>query len=82
MRIEHLKTLMHAFENEISLRKETLLKEEDGTPKNKKLDSIHMDCLKRIAGFFAISLSLHHNLPELFPMSSLKEMWNTAQISL
>jgi hypothetical protein len=41
-----------------------------------------MDCLKRIAGFFAISLSLHHNLPELFPMKSLKEMWDTAQISL
>jgi hypothetical protein len=101
MRVEHLKTLMRAFENETDLKAQADAEEEskdkgqagankrrngilqtDQETDSTNMDSIHMDCLKRIAGFFAISLSLHHNLPELFPKNSLVEMWDTAQISL
>lgn len=86
MRIDHLKSLLYAFENEISLKpkdaKHAKTKEPFDEESKGNVESVHMECLKRIAGFFAVSLKLHHNLPELFPMKSLKEMWDTAQISL
>lgn len=85
MRMEHLKTLMIAFEKEKSLKalalKNTEVQDEEES-KTQAPESMHLENLKRIAGFFAISLSLHHNLKSLFPMASLKEMWDVAQISL
>ena len=38
--------------------------------------------LQRIAGFFAIQLSLLHNLPSLFSVESLKNMWNETWVAL
>ena len=38
--------------------------------------------LKRIAGFFAIQLSLLHNLPQLFSMEYLREMWNDTHVAI
>jgi hypothetical protein len=67
MRIDHLKGLLQAFDS----GGEIIV-----TGKER------IDFLKSIAGFFGIQMSLHHNLPELFPIASLKEMWDTAQISL
>jgi hypothetical protein len=79
MRFEHLKTLLHAFEsvNQHNSDASSKLIEE-----SKSNENLHLQCLKRIAGFFAISLSLHHNLPNLFNEQSLREMYDMTNISL